>query len=70
VFQNNPSRTMTRLAQWTVEDLSALGAHHAVGGIEVATTPERWEELDRRCARARGYGLDARLRELAGATAR
>jgi dimethylglycine oxidase len=61
VFQHNPSRTMTRLAQWTVERLTALDAFHAVGSIEVATTDERWAELDRRWARARGYGLDARL---------
>jgi len=61
VFQHNPSRTMTRLAQWTVELLTALDAFHAVGSIEVATTQERLEELDRRWARARGYGLDARL---------
>ena len=61
VFQNNPSRTMTRLAQWTVALLSELGCYHAVGGIEVATTQERAAELDRRCARACGYGLDARL---------
>jgi dimethylglycine oxidase len=61
VFQHNPSRTMTRLAQWTVEVLSAADAYHAVGSVEVATTEERWAELDRRWARARGYGLDARL---------
>jgi dimethylglycine oxidase len=61
VFQHNPSRTMTRLAQWTVELLSSVGCYHAVGGLEVATTEERWAELDRRWARARGYGLDARL---------
>jgi dimethylglycine oxidase len=61
VFQHNASRTMTRLAQWTVEKLTALGAFHPVGSIEVATTDERWAELDRRCARARGYGLEARL---------
>jgi glycine cleavage system T protein len=61
VFQHNPSRTMTRLAQWTVEALTALDAYHPVGSIEVATTDERWAELDRRWARARGYGLDARL---------
>ena len=52
---------MTRLAQWTVEQLTALDAFHPVGSIEVATTDERWAELDRRWARARGYGLDARL---------
>jgi glycine cleavage system T protein len=61
VFQHNPSRTMTRMAQWTVEVLTALDAFHAVGSIEVATTQERSDELDRRWARARGYGLDARL---------
>ena len=61
VFQHNGSRTMTRLAQWTVERLTALDAFHPVGSIEVATTDERWAELDRRWARARGYGLDARL---------
>jgi dimethylglycine oxidase len=61
VFQHNPSRTMTRLAQWTVAKLIEVDAFHPVGSIEVATTDERWAELDRRRARARGYGLDARL---------
>jgi dimethylglycine oxidase len=61
VFQHNGSRTMTRLAQWTVELLLSVGCFHPVGGLEVATTEERWAELDRRWARARGYGLDARL---------
>jgi glycine cleavage system T protein len=61
VFQHNPSRTMTRLAHWTVELLTGLDCYHAVGGIEVATTEERWAELDRRWGRARGYGLDVRL---------
>jgi glycine cleavage system T protein len=63
VFQHNPSRTMTRLAQWTVETLTAHDVYHPVGSIEVATTDERWAELDRRWARARGYGLDARMLE-------
>jgi dimethylglycine oxidase len=61
VFQHNASRTMTRLAQWTVAVLSELDAYHAVGSIEVATNDERWAELDRRWARARGFGLEARL---------
>ena len=66
VFQHNASRTMTRLAQWSVElyralELDGLPCYHPVGGIEVATTEERWGELDRRWARARGYGLDAAL---------
>jgi glycine cleavage system T protein len=66
VFQLNPSHTMTQLARWTVELLSGLEldgepCYHPVGGIEVATTDERWAELDRRYGRARGFGLDARL---------
>ena len=61
VFQHNASRTMTRLAQWTVQQLTGLDAFHPVGSIEVATTEDRWAELDRRWARARGFGLEATL---------
>ena len=47
VFQNNPSRTVSKLAQWSVatyRDLSADGepCYFPVGSLEVATTPERW----------------------------
>jgi dimethylglycine oxidase len=66
VFQLNPSHTMTRLAGVTVDVLSSLQldgqpCYHPVGGIEVAATEARWEELDRRYGRARGFGLDAAL---------
>src|SRR4051812_49764536 len=61
VFQHNASRTMTRLAQWTVELLSRFDCYQAVGGIEVATTEERRAELDRRWARSRRHALDASL---------
>jgi dimethylglycine oxidase len=66
VFQLNPSHTMTRLAGVTIDVLSALEldglpCYHPVGGIEVATTEERWAELDRRYGRARGFGLEATL---------
>jgi glycine cleavage system aminomethyltransferase T/glycine/D-amino acid oxidase-like deaminating enzyme len=58
VFQTNGSRTMCRLAQYSVELYAGLGADdgpawYGVGGIEVATTPERIQELKRR----RGYAL-------------
>src|SRR3954465_3649351 len=64
VFQLNPSHTMTEMAKTTVDLLSGLGpdglpCFHPVGGIEVAATEERWEELDRRYGRALGYGLEA-----------
>ena len=63
VFQHNPSRTMTRFAQETVELFGELGCFHGVGGIEVAATPERWEELHRRYGRTQSYGLPAALLE-------
>ena len=63
VFQTNGSRTMCRLAQYSVElyrQLSFQGvpAWNGVGGIEVATTPERIQELRRRRGYARAYGID------------
>jgi glycine/D-amino acid oxidase-like deaminating enzyme len=48
VFQTNPSRTMARLARYTVEKYSELGCFSAVGSLEVATTPARLAELHRR----------------------
>jgi glycine cleavage system T protein len=61
MFQINPSHTMTRFARRSVELYSSVGCFHAVGGIEVAATPERWEELDRRYARGLSFGLRPRL---------
>jgi glycine cleavage system T protein len=61
VFQHNPSRTMTRFAQETVALFGELDCFHGVGGIEVAATPARWEELHRRLGRAMSYGLPAAL---------
>src|SRR5215218_10762957 len=62
-FQTNGSRTMCRLAQYSVELYSKLGtddgaAWFGVGGIEVATTPERMDELERRRGFARAYGIE------------
>ncbi|HEY2204467.1 MAG TPA: FAD-dependent oxidoreductase [Pseudonocardia sp.] len=53
VFQANASRTMTRLAAYTVAKLGALDdagepCFLPVGGLEVATGPERLAELHRR----------------------
>ena len=63
VFQTNGSRTMCHLAQYSVElyrGLEADGepAWYEVGGIEVATTDERMQELKRRRGYARSYGID------------
>jgi glycine cleavage system T protein len=67
VFQLNASRMMTAMARQTVAlfgelEVDGQPCWHGVGGIEVAATEARMAELDRRWARARGYGLDdARL---------
>ena len=66
VFQTNGSRTMTQLARYTVEKLVGLDLDGdpcflQVGGLEVATTPQRLAELHRRCGWATAWGLDARV---------
>ncbi|KAL2870910.1 GcvT family protein [Aspergillus lucknowensis] len=68
VFQTSPSKTMTRFAQYTVEKLLSMkdregggSCFNQVGGLEVATTPERVEELKRKLGYAGSWGVDARL---------
>ncbi|MEV4248016.1 FAD-dependent oxidoreductase [Streptosporangium canum] len=61
VFQTNPSKTMTELARYTVEKFVSLGCFLQVGGLEVATTPERLLELRRRHGWAVAWGLQAHL---------
>jgi glycine cleavage system aminomethyltransferase T/glycine/D-amino acid oxidase-like deaminating enzyme len=63
VFQTNGSRTMCRLAQYSVDLYSGLEvdgepAWYGVGGIEVSTTHERTDELKRRQGYARAYGIE------------
>src|SRR4051794_16279950 len=66
VFQTNPSKTLAGFAAYTVDKLSGLTLDGApcfrqVGGLEVATTPERLAELARRHGFATSWGIDARL---------
>ena len=66
VFQTNPSKTMTLFAKYTVEKLLSLEADgqncfNQVGGLEVATTTARLEELKRKHGYAASWGIDARL---------
>ena len=63
VFQTNGSRTMCRIAQDTVRLYGSLAVDgepgwFGVGGIEIATTPERMAELRRRQGFARSYGIE------------
>ncbi|MFD9794865.1 FAD-dependent oxidoreductase [Streptomyces sp. NPDC059070] len=66
VFQTNTSRTMTALAAHTVatlRDLSFEGepCYRAVGGLEVATTRERWADLHRKAGLAASWGVRGEL---------
>lgn len=57
VFQTSPSKTMAAFARRTVEKLGELGVFRAVGGLEVATTPQRLAELHRRHGWATSWGI-------------
>ncbi|MER5529230.1 FAD-dependent oxidoreductase [Streptomyces sp. NPDC002677] len=66
VFQTNPSKTMTELARYTVEKFCSLDVDGRpcflqVGGLEVATTPERLAELHRRHGWITAWGVEAHL---------
>ncbi|WP_316746200.1 FAD-dependent oxidoreductase, partial [Streptomyces sp. MK7] len=66
VFQTNSSKTMTELARYTVEKFCSLEVDGEpcflqVGGLEVATTPERLAELQRRHGWITAWGIEAHL---------
>ncbi|MFF3614277.1 FAD-dependent oxidoreductase [Streptomyces sp. NPDC002580] len=62
VFQTNPSKTLTAFARYTVEKFSSLqvdgvSCFDRVGGLELATTPERLADLHRRAGYATAWGI-------------
>jgi glycine cleavage system aminomethyltransferase T/glycine/D-amino acid oxidase-like deaminating enzyme len=66
VFQTNPSKAMTLFARYTVEKLLSLevdgqSCFRQVGGLEVATTPARWQELKRKHGWATSWGIPTHL---------
>ncbi|MEV5845446.1 FAD-dependent oxidoreductase [Streptomyces sp. NPDC051985] len=66
VFQASPSKTMTEFASYTVRkysDLTLAGqwCFRQVGGLEVATTPERLAEIERRHGWLTSWGVPSRL---------
>ena len=70
VFQANSSRTMAQLATYTVDKLMALStdavpAFLQVGGLEVATTPERAAELHRRRGWLTAVGVESEILDAA-----
>lgn len=62
VFQTSPNKAMTECADYTVRKYRSLAAFDPVGGLEIASTPERLHELERRHGWAKAWGLaDTRL---------
>ncbi|KAJ6171030.1 NAD dehydrogenase [Penicillium chermesinum] len=61
-----PSKTMSSLARYTVEKLLSIekdgvNCFNQVGGLEVATTPARLEDLKRKHGYATSWGIEAHL---------
>jgi dimethylglycine oxidase len=66
VFQANGSKAMAQMARYTVQKLGALTVdgqpcYLPVGGLEVASTPERLAEARRRHGWLTSWGVDARI---------
>ncbi|MFF3315036.1 FAD-dependent oxidoreductase [Streptomyces sp. NPDC003035] len=66
VFRTSPSKTLSAFATYTVEKFGALEVDglpcfDAVGGLELATTEERWAELHRRAGYAASWGIRGEL---------
>jgi glycine cleavage system aminomethyltransferase T/glycine/D-amino acid oxidase-like deaminating enzyme len=66
VFQANSSKTLTEFARYTVEKyhrltLDGQWCFRQVGGLELATSPERLAEIQRRHGWLTSWGVDSRL---------
>ncbi|MEZ4592889.1 MAG: FAD-dependent oxidoreductase [Chloroflexota bacterium] len=61
IFPVDHSKEMTMITLDSVRQYKELGVFTESGGIEVARTDERMEELRRRMASAKAWGVEARL---------
>ncbi|MGW0734918.1 GcvT family protein [Streptomyces sp. NPDC002851] len=66
VFRTGPSKTLTEFAKYTVEkfnslEVDGLSCFNPVGGLELATTPERWADLHRKAGWASAWGVRGEL---------
>src|SRR5579872_6735378 len=61
IFPVDHSKEMTRFTLDSMRQYRELGVFIESGGIEVARTTERMEELKRRMASARSWGVEAEL---------
>ncbi len=61
IFPTDHSKEMTALTLDSVEQYKELGVFTRSGGIEVARTPERMQELKRRMASSQSWGIESEL---------
>ena len=61
LFPVDHSKEMTKFTQDSIRQYKELGVFTESGGVEVARTPERVEELKRRLASAKAWGEPAEL---------
>ena len=66
IFQINPSKFFSETAKYTVELFKSLEVDgqcpfYGVGGLEVAWTPERLQELKRKVGFGKSWGLEAEV---------
>jgi glycine cleavage system aminomethyltransferase T len=61
IFPVDHSKEMTKLTQDSIATFQKLGVYTASGGVELARTKERMQELTRRITSARSWGEPAEL---------
>jgi glycine cleavage system aminomethyltransferase T/glycine/D-amino acid oxidase-like deaminating enzyme len=61
IFPIEYSKMMMELTADSTEQYQELGVHTTSGGIEVARTEARMQELRRRCSAAKAWGIPAQL---------
>ena len=61
IFLTDHSKEMTAFTLESVRQYQELGVFTRSGGIEVARTPERMEELKRRMASSKSWGIESEL---------
>jgi len=66
IFTVDHGKAMTQITLDSLEQYKKLGVFRESGGIELARTPERWEELKRRMASAKCWGVESELLDAQG----
>jgi len=61
IFPVDHGKTMTQITLDSTEQYKAMDVHRESGGIELAQTEERMEELRRRMASAKCWGIESEL---------